>query len=206
MKKILQSWLFHQCQMLSGSIQAVLLICPSGEGPHDKVLFWPEKQHDHFELLRDAEAALRNKQALVFTRNNKSENTGEPLYSLTCPLRLNGRLFGAVAIEMANCSQPMQHEAVQQVQAGGRWLETMVQLQGSTLELISFALSRKNKPDYFNQPLGGLKKPDSKIVPVLAESAEFTHQVPDFNRWPKKCLACRASSSNPGPDGPGLKR
>ena len=171
MKKILQSWLYHQCQILSGSIQAVLLTCPSGERPHERVLFWPDEQHDHSELLRDAEAALHNKQALVITRNNKSENTGEPLNTLTCPLILNGRLFGAVAIEMTKRSQPMQHETVQQVQAGVKWLETMVQLQGSTLELISFALSRKNKPDYFYQPLGGLKTPDSKIVPVLAESA-----------------------------------
>lgn len=39
------------------------------------------------------------------------------------------------------------------------------------LELISFALNRKNGPDYFYQLLGGLKTADVKIVPELAEPA-----------------------------------
>ncbi|CAB1061286.1 Exodeoxyribonuclease V beta chain (EC [Olavius sp. associated proteobacterium Delta 1] len=39
------------------------------------------------------------------------------------------------------------------------------------LELISFVLNRNNGPDYFYRLLGGLKTPDVKIVPDLAEPA-----------------------------------
>ncbi|MCP4626478.1 MAG: hypothetical protein GY850_23660 [bacterium] len=39
MKEVLQSWLVHQCQILSGSTRAVLLTGPPGEGPHDQALF-----------------------------------------------------------------------------------------------------------------------------------------------------------------------
>ena len=133
--------------------------------------FGRTKRRGHSVLLRDAEAALGNKQALVITRNNKVEKTGEPLDTLTCPLLLNGRLFGAVAIEMTHRSPPMQQETVQQIQAGALWLETMIQLQDSTPELIRFALNRKNGPDCLYQLLGGLKTSDIKIVPDLAEPA-----------------------------------
>jgi RND family efflux transporter MFP subunit len=132
MKKVLQTWLFHQCRMLSGSIHAVLLTGPPDEGPYNRALFWPDKGRDHSVLSRVARAALRNKQAVIKTRNNKVEKTGEPLDALACPLLLNGQLFGAVAIEMTNRSQSMQKATVQQVQLGVKWLETMIRLHGST--------------------------------------------------------------------------
>ena len=171
MKKLIQSWLFYQCQIIAGSIRAVLLTGPPGLGPQDQALFWPDKRRGHSVLLRDAEAALGNKQALVITRNNKVEKTGEPPDTLTCPLLLNDRLFGAVAIEMTHRSPPMQQETVQQIQAGALVLETLIQLQDSTPELISFALNRKNGPDCLYQLLGGLNAPDIKNVSDLAEPA-----------------------------------
>jgi multidrug resistance efflux pump len=132
MEKVLQTWLFHQCRMLSGSMHAVLLTGPPDQGPYDRALSWPDKRRDHSVLSRVARAALRNKQAVIKTRNNADEKTGEPLDALACPLYLSGRLFGVVAIEMTHRSQPMQQASVQQVQAGAKWLETMIQLQGST--------------------------------------------------------------------------
>ena len=132
MEKVLQTWLFHQCRMLSGSIHAVMLTGPPDQGPYDRALFWPDERRDHSVLSRVARAALRNKQAAIKTRNNEVEKTGEPLDALACPLFLSGRLFGVVAIEMTHRSQPMQQATVQQVQAGAKWLETMIQLQGST--------------------------------------------------------------------------
>ena len=132
MEKVLQTWLFNQCRMLSGSIRAVLLTGPPDEGPYDRALFWPDKQGDDSVLSRVAQAALRNKRAVIKTGNNKVEKTGEPLDALACPLFLNDRLFGVVAIEITNRSQPMQEATVQQVQVGAKWLEAIIQLHGST--------------------------------------------------------------------------
>ena len=120
MEKVLQTWLFHQCRILSGSIHAVLLTGPPDEGPYNRALYWPDKRHDHSVLSRVAQAALRNKQAVIETGNNKAEKTGEPLDALACPLFLSDRLFGVVAIEITNRSQPMQQATVQQVQLGAK--------------------------------------------------------------------------------------
>ena len=132
MEKVLHTWLLHQCRTLPGSIHAVLMTGPPDEGPYDRTLHWPDERRDHTVLSRVAQAALRKQQAVIKTRNNADEKTGEPLDALACPLYLNGRLFGVVAIEMTNRSQPMQRASAQQVQTGAKWLETMIQLQGST--------------------------------------------------------------------------
>jgi RND family efflux transporter MFP subunit len=118
--------------MLSGSIHAVLLTGPPDEGPYDLAAVWPDEGRDHSALSRLAPTALHSKQAVIKSRNNKVEKTGEPLDALACPLFLGGRLFGVVAIEMTTRSQPVQQATVQQVQAGAKWLETMIQLHGST--------------------------------------------------------------------------
>jgi len=118
--------------MLSGSIHAQLLTGPFDEGPYDQALFWPDQQHDHSLLERVSQAALRSKQAVIKTRNNTTEETGEPLDALACPLFLEGKLFGVFAVEMTNRSQSMQQAAVQQVQSGVKWLEAMILVQGTT--------------------------------------------------------------------------
>jgi multidrug resistance efflux pump len=132
MEKILQTWLSHQCRMLSGSIHAVLLTGPPDEGPYNRTLFWPDKQRDDSALSRLAQAALHTKQVVLKSRNSEVENTGEPLDAIACPLFLSGRLFGVVGIEMTNRSKSIQQSTARQVQAGAKWLEAIIQLHGST--------------------------------------------------------------------------
>ena len=132
MKKILQAWLSNQLQMLSGPKQAMVLTGHLDEGPYDQVLLWPDADQDQSVFSNVSKAALRNKQAVIKTLNNKDEKTGEPLDALACPLFLRGKLLGVVAIEMTHRSQQMQKATVQQVQAGAKWLETVLLLHGST--------------------------------------------------------------------------
>lgn len=150
MESILKTWLFQQCRMLSGSIHAELWSGPLDEGPYSQSLFWPDNQRDNSMLARVAKAALRSKQAVIKTRNNTAEETGTPLDAMACPLFVEGRLFGVVAIEMSNRSKPMQQAAVQMVQAGALWLEAMILLHGSTtkeqlvnlVELVAVGLEK----------------------------------------------------------------
>jgi multidrug resistance efflux pump/extradiol dioxygenase family protein len=118
--------------MFSGSVRAVLLTGPPDQGPYDETLYWPEEQDNFNTLSRVAQAALHSRQAVVKTRNSQVEKTGEPMDALACPLLLEGRLLGVVALEMTHRAQPLQKEAVQQVQAGAKWLETMVRFHGYT--------------------------------------------------------------------------
>lgn len=131
MEKLLHTWLSHQCRMLPGTVHAVLLTRPAGEGPYKRTASWPDKRRDYSALSPVAKAALRSRQAVIKIRNNEVEETGEPLDTLASPVLLSGRLFGVVILEITHRSQSMQKMAVQQLQAGAKWLETMILLQGS---------------------------------------------------------------------------
>jgi len=132
MEKILRIWLAQLCQSFPGSRRAVLLSGPLDEGPYNRALVWPQEQTDTSPLNRVIQASLRSKQTVIKTRSNITEETGDPLDALACPLFLNGQLLGVVAIEMSSRSKPMQQAAVNQVQIGAKWLESMILLQGET--------------------------------------------------------------------------
>lgn len=132
MENILKAWLYQQCGMLQGSVYAELLWGKLDEGPYSQPIYWPNNQREDSKLARVAQAALHSKKAVIKTRSNKDDGTGAPLDAMACPLFLDGKLLGVVALEMTNRSQSMQQAAVQMVQAGAGWLEAMILLHGAT--------------------------------------------------------------------------
>lgn len=150
--KILQNWLYQLCQILPGSRCAVLLTGPPDEGPYNRAYFWPDGQSQIPTLKRLVDAVLRSKQSVIKTRNNTTETTGEPLDAMACPVFFQEKLIGIVAIEMTTRSKPMQQAAIQQVQIGIKWLETMIQMNSSSskeqlvtlIDLLAAGLEHEN--------------------------------------------------------------
>jgi hypothetical protein len=142
MEKVLQTWLDHQCRMLTGSIRAVLLTGPPDQGPYNQVLFWQDDRRDHAMLSRVAQMALRNKKNVIKPLSNQGENTAEQLDVLACPLFLEDKLLGSVAIEITHRSLSRLRAAAQQVQAGARWIKAMMELS------LDPALGSKKKRDH----------------------------------------------------------
>ena len=128
MEKVLQTWLDHQCRMLSGSRYAMLLTVQSDQGPDNRVLFWPDEPRDHAMLSHVARVALRDKKPVIKPLSTQGDKTGESRDVVACPLFLEKRLLGVVAFEMTHRSLSRLRAVVQQVQAGARWLEAMVDL------------------------------------------------------------------------------
>ena len=151
-RDILHTWLFQQCQILPGSRHAVLLTGPPDEGPYNQALYWPEGHSDISNLNRVIQAVLRSKQAVIKTRNHSIEDTGEPLDAMACPIFLHGELIGVIAFEMTNRSPAMQQAAVQQVQTGLKWLETMLLMNAAAtkeqlatlVDLLAAGLDHEN--------------------------------------------------------------
>jgi RND family efflux transporter MFP subunit len=134
MHKTLKAWLIHQCRIVPGAKYAVLLTGPPDQGPYDQALYWPDENWNHTALSRVAQAALQVRQVVIKTRHNEVSPTGEPLDALACPLLLNGGLLGVVAFEMTHRSQSMQQSTAEHLQAGAKWLETMLLLMDSTAQ------------------------------------------------------------------------
>ncbi len=138
MDSTLKTWFFHQCRLVSGLTRAALLTGPPDLGPYDRPLFWPPSQNGNTvnsSLSRVAQAALAAKKVVIKTRHSTSDNTGEPLDAMASPLILSGQLVGVLAIEMAHRSQSSQQHTAQQVHIGIKWLEAMIQLQGSAAKV-----------------------------------------------------------------------
>ncbi|BBO81813.1 hypothetical protein DSCO28_23790 [Desulfosarcina ovata subsp. sediminis] len=152
--------------MLTGSRHAVLLTGPPDIGPYERVLYWPEAGFDEGILHKVARMALDNRQAVVNSRSSHTGPNGEPLDALACPLFLEERLIGVVAIEMTHRSQPLQRLVVQQVQLGAKWLESMLRTQKET--------ARKQLVDLVYFMVAGLEHDSFAVVAreatnVLAE-------------------------------------
>jgi multidrug resistance efflux pump len=166
MKALLQTWLTQQCQIIPGSQRGTIILGLNSTGEYDNNLLWPDDQIDVSMLQRVIQATLRSRQAVIKTRGGTKENTGEPLDSIACPIFLQDKLIGAVAIEMTNRSQQMQQTAIQQLQTGLKWLETMARVNSSAVttqlitlvELIAAGLDHENFNVSLNQVANELAK------------------------------------------------
>jgi RND family efflux transporter MFP subunit len=131
-EKVLYAWLCNLCAMVAGSTRAVVMTGQPGLGPYNCALYWPDDESDAGALTRVAQFALHKKKAVVKLCNNIVDTTGEPLDALACPLYLKGKLIGAVAMELTHRSQQTLRATAHHLQAGARWLETLLQLSDST--------------------------------------------------------------------------
>ncbi len=125
MERVLQTWLDHQCRMLSGSRHAMLQIVPLDQGPENRVFFWPDDRCDHAMLSHVARVALRDKKPVIKPLGTQGEKTGESRDVVACPLFLEDQLLGVVSLEMTHRSLSRLRAVIQEVQAGARWIEGM---------------------------------------------------------------------------------
>ncbi len=112
----------------------MILTGPLDAGPYDRPLFWPNQPNDNGVLSRVSNAALRSKQAVIKTRSSQQEKSGAPLDAMACPLFIGGKLLGVLALEMTHRTRNLQQTAARQVQAGAKWLEAMIRLQGAATD------------------------------------------------------------------------
>ncbi len=159
METALFAWLRNLCTMVEGSTRAVLVTGATGLGPYNRVLRWPDNAFDPGALERIAQYALHKKEAVLKARHNLVTKTGEPLDALACPLFQDGKVLGAVAMEFTHRSQPAQGAVAHHLQAGSRWLETLLKLSDSTareqlvqlVQLVAVGLEHRRFKDAANE-------------------------------------------------------
>jgi RND family efflux transporter MFP subunit len=132
MESVLSAWLGNLCTMTAGSTHAVLVTGAPGQGPYDRILRWPDSNTEPGVLVRIAQYALHKKKVVLKPRFNLVAKTGEPLDALACPLFIQGKLLGAVAMEVTHRSQQAQRATAHHLLAGSKWLETLLQLSDSS--------------------------------------------------------------------------
>ena len=98
---IIQSWLDKQCGQITGATGAVVLMLPRNGTAPVPVAQWPREARTGRELLVAAKAAYDNQRALTHPRMNGAERPLPLGPMISCPVQIQGRTVGAVAVGFA---------------------------------------------------------------------------------------------------------
>ena len=98
MQAIIQSWLDRQCGQITGATGAVVLMLPRNGNAPVPVAQWPSEARSGQELVAAAQAAYDRQSALTHPRMNGAERPLPLGPMISCPVQIQGRTVGAVAI------------------------------------------------------------------------------------------------------------
>jgi len=98
MQAIIQTWLDKQCSQIHGATGAVVLLLPRDGDTPVPVAEWPREACTGQELLTAARSAYDKRQALTHPRINGAAGPVPFGPMMSCPVRVQGRTVGAVAV------------------------------------------------------------------------------------------------------------
>jgi len=133
------TWLSLQFNKIPDAISSVLLLKNPQDGVFAPVAVWPDPNIDLSRLQAAAEAAIEQKQGLVF----RSEETADSPSSvqLSCPLEVNNRVDGVVVIEVADRPEAELDSLLNQVQWDLGWLSSRIWQEQSAMNQLMTARS-----------------------------------------------------------------
>ena len=146
------SWLALQCLQIE-AVQAALLLLEQGGGTFVPAAVWPSAQTDVGYLAPAAEQCLGERQGKVLR--------GQPgaLVVVAYPVELEGRLHGAVIVDLAERPDDALQHVLRQLHWGIGWIETLflrrqsladterVERARSALDVLAVAAEHERLPD-----------------------------------------------------------
>jgi RND family efflux transporter MFP subunit len=117
------NWLVIQSHIVGGVRDGVVVLLKPGTGTFAPVAFLGESP-DRSLLAPVAERALREGRGVVLPSNSPGE--AAPRYQLAYPVRVDGRVHGAVGLDIDPRPEPRIQAAIRELQWGAGWLELLV--------------------------------------------------------------------------------
>jgi RND family efflux transporter MFP subunit len=106
----------------------VVVLGPSEKGPYKSVAFWPEDQKIQISLTTITERVLKEQKSIAIrkTSDSKSSPIERNVFQLASPVRIDEKLYGAVALEITERPQNEIQSAIRHLQWGIAWLEKWI--------------------------------------------------------------------------------
>lgn len=123
--KLVNAWLAFQSSVLGGVTGSLSLLTAPDQKTYRQAATWPQNSRPSPGLTTAAETVLTGKRPVLWSHHASADESGTPLDVLACPLSINGQVVGAAAFMITNRSKSLQHEALQQLRSGAKWLEAM---------------------------------------------------------------------------------
>jgi len=124
---IILSWLQLQCQVLDGSIRAVVLAGESDHGPFRAVAQWPDPSAATPALANAATQAIRQRHTVLLARDPAAAAAQQTGDIVACPIVHADRVLGVVAVELGQRTETQQKAAVQALETNAAALELLLQ-------------------------------------------------------------------------------
>ncbi len=152
LKSYTAAWLEIQTTMLSGAVQAVVVLGKANRGPFAPVALWPEKSPGSPGLVIATEAAISQRRAVVQSRKFKASGQKQKRDAIACPLVIDDQLHGAVAFELEHDGQTPLQDCLRQLEWGVAWLEVVIRRKSfsprqglvTVLELVATSLHHEH--------------------------------------------------------------
>ncbi|WP_432698188.1 HlyD family efflux transporter periplasmic adaptor subunit [Marinobacterium sp. YM272] len=110
-------WLALQCRQLGAEVSGALLMGEPEIGPFSPVAIWPDTGSENPDMLDAAQQAVKQRRGVVL-----AEGSSERI--LAQPLTVQGRLYGVVAVQVAD--QSLQTiDLFRRLQWGAGWIEVL---------------------------------------------------------------------------------
>jgi RND family efflux transporter MFP subunit len=129
-----QAWLELQCQLVGGVKSATVVLQKPGVASFAPLAFWPEGRRDPASLADIAERCLRSGRGILEARPAPGA-AERPDYQLAYPVRVDERLCGVIAMEVASRDERYLQAAMRQVQWGAAWVEVLVRRHADPQEM-----------------------------------------------------------------------
>ena len=131
------AWLDLQCQSISGVRAAVVVLQKPGVASFAPLAFWPERGREHAALGDIAERSLQSGRGILEPRAaaQGAAQSAPPDYQLAYPVRVDGRVCGVVALDIAARDERALQVAMRQLQWGAAWIEVLQRRYADPQEL-----------------------------------------------------------------------
>lgn len=117
------SWLRLQCRMIDNVHQGMVLMGPADTGPFLPLAFWPEATPTPQLFDNVAQRVLRERKGVVVRFQADIPAEVPDRFHLGYPVKIDNRLHGVVALDLAHRTPEKLQSTMRQVQWGVAWLE-----------------------------------------------------------------------------------
>lgn len=137
-------WLSLQCSWIPGTIQGVVVLRNRGGDDFDPVARWPDVGEQSERLAEILDQAVEEGCGLLLDLDPAPEDPSSSRIGIAYPIKLDRKVWGAVALEVADPQEDVISRAMDHLQWGTAWLELHERRRRSredsrTLERLSAA-------------------------------------------------------------------
>ncbi len=122
------NWLYLQSNIIGGVNSSVVVLGPPEKGPFKSIAFFPSDQEKQNSFSSIINRALKEQREIV----NRSKSGGnkssleKKFLQVALPIRIDGKLYGAVAMKITDRSQYHFQTGIHRLQNGIAWLEKLI--------------------------------------------------------------------------------